>query len=217
MEKEFPEVEDVRSTFQDVRIKRYINFDIPSVEYKEVKFGALNENFTIHVRHVKYKYGRKAINKNIKIAVNIRAVLCGLTNIRKDFSCLGKIRKLYVPIVRVYSDADDNLHSEIIGNIGFIKEKEFYYLCLDIKNEGTYTFALDNVLDIGTKYSKLSSKEIQDYNQMLAKLYFEKLLNNIKMHLELFDGFYPYADEKLEIADLAIMDNPDIVGDPETY
>ena len=52
---------------------------------------------------------------------------------------------------------------------------------------------------------------------MLAKLYFEKLLNNIKMHLELFDGFYPYADEKLEIADLAIMDNPDIVGDPEMY
>ena len=41
MEKELPEVEDVRSTFQDVRIKRYINFDIPSVEYKEVKFGAL--------------------------------------------------------------------------------------------------------------------------------------------------------------------------------
>ena len=58
---------------------------------------------------------------------------------------------------------------------------------------------------------------MQDYNQMFAKLYFEKLLDNIRRHLELFDGFYPYTDEKLEIADLAIMDNPDIVGDPETY
>lgn len=56
MEKELPEVEDVRSTFQDVRIKRYLNFDIPSVEYKEVKFGALNENGIIHVKHVRYKY-----------------------------------------------------------------------------------------------------------------------------------------------------------------
>ena len=214
MEKELPEVEDVRSTFQDVRIKRYINFDIPSVEYKEVKFGALNENGLIHIRHVRYKYGRKVLNKNIKIAVNLRALLCGLTNMKKDLPYLSKVKMVQTGMVRVYSDADDNLHSEIIGGLGLIKEKEFYYLWLDIKNEGTYTFALDNVFDISPKYSRLSSKEIQDYNFMFARLYLEKLLDNIRRHLMLFDSFYPCADDIMEIADIAIAGNPDVVGEP---
>ena len=215
MEKEFPEAEDVRSTFQDVRIKSYINLNIPRVEYKEVKFGALNENFLINIRHVRYKYGRKTLNKNIKVSVNLRALLGGLINIKKNLPNLSKVKMVQTGIVRVYSDAEDNLHSEIIGSLGLIKEKEFYYLWLDIKNEGTYAFALDNVLDIGTKYSKLSGKEIQDYNQMLAKLYLEKIIKNIKRHLMLFDDFYPYADDILEVADIAIATNPDVVGGPE--
>lgn len=212
MEKEFPEVEDVRSTFQDVRIKRYINFEIPSVEYKEVKFGAINENFTIHVKHVKYKYGKKALSKNIKIAVNIKTLLYSLLALKKDFLNLGKCTKVYTDLARVYTTVDGNWHSEIAGSLGFIKDKEFYYLWLDIKNEGTFTFALDNVLDISAKYGKLSSKEIQDCNFMLARLYYEKLVENVKRHREVFEGFYPYADEKMEIADAVMINNPEISG-----
>lgn len=214
MEKELPEVEDVRSTFQDVRIKRYINFDIPSVEYKEVKFGALNENGLIHIRHVRYKYGRKVLNKNIKIAVNLRALLYGLTNMKNDLPYLSKVKRIYTDIVRVYTTTDETLTSEIVGNIGFIKEKEFYYLWINIKNEGSFIFALDNVLDISAKYGRLSSKEIQDYNFVFARLYLEKLLDNIRRHLMLFDGFYPYADDIMEAADIAIAGNPDVVGEP---
>lgn len=214
MEKELPEVEDVRSTFQDVRIKRYINFDIPSVEYKEVKFGALNENGIIHVKHVRYKYGRKTLNKNIKIDVNLRALLYGLTNMKKDLPYLSKVKRIYTDIVRVYTTTDETLTSEIVGNIGFIKEKEFYYLWINIKNEGSFIFALDNVLDISAKYGRLSSKEIQDYNFMFARLYLEKLLDNIRRHLTLFDGFYPYADDIMETADIAIAGNQDVVGEP---
>lgn len=215
MEKEFPEAKDARSTFQDVRIKRYINFDIPSVEYQEVKFGALNENFLINIKHVRYKCGRKALNKNIKIAVNLNTLLYSLLAMKKDFLNLSKTKKVSTGLARVFTNADNDLQSEIAGGLGFIKEKEFYYLCLDIKNEGTYTFALDNVFDIDIKYNRLPSKAIQDYNFMFAKLYFEKLFDNIKRHLELFDGFYPYADEKIEAADVAIITNPDVVGSPE--
>lgn len=215
MEKELPEAEDVRSTFQDVRIKRYINFDIPSVEYKEVKFGALNENFLINIKHVRYKYGRKALNKNIKIAVNLNTLLYSLLAMKKDFLNLSKTTKVSTGLARVYTTADNDLQSEIAGSLGFIREKEFYYLCLDIKNEGTYTFALDNVFNIDIKYNRLPSKVIQDYNFTFAKLYFEKLFDNIKRHLELFDGFYPYADKKIEAADVAIITNPDVVGGPE--
>ena len=214
MEKEFPEAEDVRSTFQDVRIKRYINFEIPSVEYKEVKFGALNENGIIHVKHVRYKYGRKTLNKNIKIDVNLRALLYGLTNMKNDLPYLSKVKRIYTDIVRVYATTDETLTSEIVGNIGFIKEKEFYYLWINIKNEGSFIFALDNVLDISAKYGRLSSKEIQDYNFVFARLYLEKLLDNIRRHLMLFDGFYPYADDIMETADIAIAGNPDVVGEP---
>lgn len=30
----------------------------------------------------------------------------------------------------------------------------------------------------------------------------------------LFDGFYPYADDIMETADIAIAGNPDVVGEP---
>lgn len=121
MEKELPEAEDVRSTFQDVRIKRYINFDIPSVEYQEVKFGALNENFLINIKHVRYKYGRKALNKNIKIAVNLNTLLYSLLAMKKDFLNLSKTTKVSTGLARVYTTADNDLRSEIAGSLGFIK------------------------------------------------------------------------------------------------
>lgn len=90
---------------------------------------------------------------------------------KKDLPYLSKVKRIYTDIVRVYTTTDETLTSEIVGNIGFIKEKEFYYLWINIKNEGSFIFALDNVLDISAKYGRLSSKEIQDYNFVFARLY----------------------------------------------